>query len=246
MKSKNNSTETVIEAEIVPSDSISAVEEFHQAHPEVRRLREEQIREIGGLVGDLRFTFEPLIKEFFTHNAQPIWVAAIKVAEFCDGLPSKELTIDLYRQFVFLDNRGQTISHWLLLELCKLGRKFPNGVDKTFSVTDLWRQLPKLLGDQQDLKLISDPLEPKTKPPQSPYEYFRTLLAKCREEKEEIECQATYFKNNPQFGDFSTLKERRPELHFELEKKLSDILKAKMDEIETIRGILKSMGAKCF
>ena len=55
--------------------------------------------------------------------------------------------------------------------------------------------------------------------------------------------QLEAFKTNPQFGDFATLRERRPDLHFEMHKKLSEAVAARLADAETMRGVLQVMGA---
>lgn len=238
---KKNNKPKIIEAEVVAA---TPVELYHAQHPEVRRLRETQIAEIGELIGDLREKFKPLIKEFFADHAQPLWIVAMKIAEFCDGLPGRELTEDLYRQFVFTDANGQTISRWLLCELCKLGRKFPNGIDKTFSVTDLWRQLPMMFGEQEQLKLTNgDKPKSETKMPDNPFDYFRTIHVRATEDKDATAKYLEAFAANPQFGDFATLSDRRPELHFEMHKKLSEAVAARLADAEAMLGVLQVMGA---
>ena len=220
----------------------TAIDRFHAEHPEVREVREAQIAEIGELVAHLREKFKPFIVDFFADNAQPLWLVGIKVAEFCDGLPGKELTPDFYRQFVFVDSRGQTISLWLLCELCKLGRKFPNGIDKTFSVTDLWRQLPMMFGEQEQLELRSDKPEPTHKVMQTAYEWIRTFHVRRLEEREQLEQQLAALEANPIYGDFSELHKRRPDFHFELCKKLNAAEEECELETKAIQAALKKLG----
>lgn len=237
MKSKQ--TETAVEVEIAGVViKNTAIAMFHAEHPEVGRVRQAQVLEIGGLIGTLRAQIEPLVKKFFSENMKPIWEVGIKVAEFVDGLPGKELTEDLYRQFVFLDGRGQTISHYLLVRLCQIGRKFPNGVDETFDVHNLWRQMPILFGEQEQLKL-SNGAAPRNKTPEmNPYQWLRDYNVRCLADRQEQAQQLAAFRANPQFGDFTTLKSRRPELHAELRQKLIAGANARSAELKELHDIL--------
>ena len=61
------------------------------------------------------------------------------------------------------------------------------------------------------------------------------IIQHCREAGYDKQLEA--FKSIPQYGDYSTLKDRRPELHFELYKKLSDIRSTKTEEIFKSGGL---------
>jgi hypothetical protein len=242
MKTRTKKSKAII-PEVVPANT--AVAFFHAAHPEVKSVQEAQIREFCPMIGQFVDFIRPVIKQVVESNAQPIWEIGMKVATFIDTTPckGKELSEDLYRQYVFLDAHGNTISRDMLNWFARIARKFPAGVDKTFSALEVWRDLPNKFGEQKALPLTGEPEPAKDKPmPFGPYDYFRTYYIHCQEESAATAKWLAAFKENPQYGDFGTLKQRRPDLHFEMHKKLGDAVAARLKDVEALKSALDEMG----
>lgn len=143
-----------------------------------------------------------------------------KILAFAESFPGKKLTEDFWLQVQdhFITPQGRKISLDMLEWFMKVARQ-----NKEKPITHI-SQIPPL--KEQELQFIGETeseaaagrgLQTKHAP-ENPY---NSLTGRWRIEEWRQDLEK--FEHHQQYGDLATLKERRPDLHFELAQKLTAV-----------------------
>lgn len=221
--------------------------QYLATHPEEAAHQKAALEQIGRDIAELKDGIGATVVEFFKSNHKTLWQIGVKIAEFIDTLPGKDLTVDFYEQMKadFVDARQRPIERHLLIFLAGIARRYPDGVIPTFEINNFWRQLPLQFAEEPDLKLISE--KPGAgRVPSNPYLFLAEYHVACAKQRTELVETVKAFRENPQFGDFSTLRERRPDLHAELVEKFRTALSHRAQDTEDLKDLIIELSASNF
>lgn len=217
---------------------------FLESHPEARALQTAALAAIAEAMTGITDKFGQTIKDFVASNGRELWEAGVKIADFIETLPGRELSVDFYEQLraEFVDQRGRPIRHDILVWLASIARKYPDGKIETFKVIEMWRDMVFYFAEEKNLKLLTDKPREPVRSPSNPYlDVFAVIHTKAAHEHRELDEAVKAFRENPQFGDFHTLKERRLDLYQELRANFQTALSHRNADAEQLEKLLKEM-----
>jgi len=166
----------------------SAIAEFHEANPKMKKLHETQIKNILKHVNGFYDEMRPALHGFVA-GAENARRAGVLLKEFEDTLPGKSLTIDFYQQFKssFVDAKGQCIPYDQIQWFISVGKR-----ETQFKlIGDVFPVMKQLLIGSGELELEGRaPQTPHA--PQAPTEalkaYFDTSIVKTIQSLRSNEC----------------------------------------------------------